>query len=744
MAGPLVSPGESLERQNEKLRKITAALMRRVEQESEAGDPSYFHTQTAMALEAQIRARTRDLEETLELLNQSNARLSAAKLEAERARADLANALEAVHEGFALFDSEDNLVMRNSRFSISLPDVRERMAPGLHFTTYVHIVAESPCLVLPEGMTRAMWAERRARAHQQRHVNFNVELTGDRWIQVSEQRTPDNGTAILQTDVTEMIRLERQERDKLLDDQSRLVRATLDHINQGVGIFDRRHRMVGWNDRLRELMQPPPRLLRMGISFEAIAAFFSTDQALRGEADPERLLEWVRRPPGRPPLKLELHRANGLILDVFCQETPQAGFVISFTDVTAERQAVAAIHLANETLEARVLARTEELSAARDEAERANASKSRFVAAASHDLLQPLNAAKLFIASLGETALDARQQAITGRIENAFESVETILGALLDISKLDAGAATTDISSFPLDRLLRPLAEEFRETAARKGLDLRVVPCSVPVESDPSYLRRILQNLVSNALRYTRTGKVLVGARREGRSLRIEVRDTGPGIPPDKTREVFQEFQRLDTSPGAPPGMGLGLAIVERACTLLGHGLTLTSIEGRGTCFAVTVPLGHAATAQDGAQEHGPGPLAADLTDMMALIVENDAEIRVAMMTMLENWGVSPFDAANAEEALAAVTDLGLAPDVILADYHLDNDETGLDVILALRACYGHVPAVLITADRSEELRALATGTNTLLLHKPLQPQTLRSILAWIQASRLAVEAAAG
>ncbi len=733
--GPLLTGRESPERQTEKLTRIITALMRRVEQETDAGGASYFHFQTAIALEDQVRARTRDLETTLELLNLSNARLTAAKQEAERARADLANALEAVQEGFALFDPDDNLVLRNSRFCVALPDVVDRLEPGMSFAEYVRVVSESDSLVLSDGMTRPAWATRRIRAHLRRHVNFTVQFTGDRWIQVSEQRTPDHGTAILQTDVTEMIRLERQERDKLLDDQSRMVRATLDHINQGVGIFDAARRLVGWNERLRELMQPPARLLRAGTSFEGIADAFRADQVMSGAGEPQRLLAWVARDAGRAPLGLELRRSDGTILDVFCQETPDGGFVISFTDVTAEREAIAAMHRANETLEARVCERTAELSIARDEAERANASKSRFVAAASHDLLQPLNAAKLFIASLAETPLDTGQRAITARIQSAFESVESILGALLDISRLDAGVAATEVSTFPLERLLAPLRDEFGAIARGKGLEFRVIGTRAMVTSDPSYLRRILQNLVSNALRYTRQGKVLVGVRHAGGRLRIEVHDTGPGIPADKTREVFREFQRLGGA-GDAPGMGLGLTIVERACELLGHGLTLSSREGHGTCFTVTVPRGHAAPPRTETPEGRPLERVGDLTDMIALVVENDAEVRLGMVSMLENWGMSPFEAQRLDDALALVAEIGLPPDVILADQHLDRGETGLAIIAGLRRRHGAVPAVLITADRSAAVCAAAASQGVFLLHKPLQPQSLRAILGWVRATR--------
>ena len=254
---------------------------------------------------------------------------------------------------------------------------------------------------------------------------------------------------------------------------------------------------------------------------------------------------------------------------------------MSFTDVSAERAAVKAISEVNETLENRVAARTLELEDALGEAERANASKSRFVAAASHDLLQPLSAAKLYIGGLqSEIAPPALRERLT-KAGNALVSVERILEALLDISKLDAGLAALDISTIHLGDMLSQLEDEIRPVAQQNGLDLRVVPTASMVRSDTTYLRRILQNLAWNAIRYTETGKVLIGVRRRRGLVRIQVCDSGPGIPEDQHEKVFAEFHRLNASASPSDGMGLGLAIVERACRLLQHPLHLRSVVGR-------------------------------------------------------------------------------------------------------------------------------------------------------------------
>ncbi|MFT3972374.1 MAG: PAS-domain containing protein [Amaricoccus sp.] len=734
LAASLLAPEDSLETRNAKLLKMTSVLMARVERSTEDSGAAFAHFQRALMLEDQVRDRTRDLERTLDQLNQSNARLSQAMREAEGARADLYDALELVREGFALFDQDDRLVMSNSRFCELLPDLPPRLEPGLRFIGYVALVARSPHLALQPGRTRFGWLKERLRHHRLQSVTFNVQTTTDRWIQVSEQRTPGGGTAILQTDITELIQLERQERDKLLDEQARLIRATLDHVGQGIAIFDAGNRLVGWNERLRQLFMPPMRLLRVGTGFAGLAEHLRA--ALRAEdaAAFARLVAWVNTPDGRPPLDLQITTRNGIRLDAFGQEMPDRGFVVSFTDVTAEREARLALLAANEGLEQRVRERTVALESALSQAERANASKSRFVAAVSHDLLQPLSAAKLFLAALDSAASPDEVALTVSRARSAFESVESILGALLDISRLDSGAAGITPATFPLDGLLTRLGDEFRELARQKRLELRVVPSSLVVRSDASYLRRIVQNLIANAVRYTSAGKVLVGVRRAGGAARIEIWDTGPGIPAADREAVFHEFHRLANGHTAG-GMGLGLAIVERACALLDHPLELISEEGRGTGFRITVPLaGERPARSDG---HVPETLLPqDVEGVVAMVVENDASVRTALVGLLETWGVSALDAASPSEALGLLADLGIAPDVIVADYHLDNGRNGLEVIAALRAQYGVIPAILVTADRSRRLADRCGALGIPLLNKPVEPARLRALLARCHPAR--------
>ena len=730
-ATSLIDPNDPPDRQTEKLLKIASALMRRVEEGSESTGAAYAQFQRAALLEEEVRARTRDLEQAMELLNTSNAMLAEATREAELARTNLANAIETVQEGFALFDAHERLVLCNSRFGMHMPDIRDRLQPGLSFQGYVRLVSESQHLSLPEGETPDRWRIRRMERHRDDHVIFNVRMIWNRWVQVSEHRTADGGTVILQTDVTDIMRVERQERERLLDDQARLIRATLDHMDQGVCIFDAKGRLAGWNRRLAELLHVPIRRLHLSTEAVRLLEWVEEQFDFSGGLTAATVASWIAARSGRDPLTFEIRRGPE-VLNVFGQEMPDGGFVISFTDVSAERAAVAAIREANETLEARVAARTLELRAALAEAERANASKSRFVAAASHDLLQPLSAAKLYLSSIAADEGDPETSEILSKTGRALQSVESILDALLDISKLDSGLATVHVGPTPLGAILARLEEELGPVARRKGLELRIVPCSAVTASDSTYLRRILQNLISNAVRYTRNGKVLVGVRRRGDGIRVEVWDTGPGIPEDKRQVIFGEFQRLEAAASPSEGMGLGLAIVERACALLDHRLTLVSEVGRGSGFLVDLPLADA--CQDDldhpstAQPEGPDRLAGRL----ALLVENDADFRQALTILLEKWGADVIAVASRDEALSLLAEVGLVPDLVIADFQLDDGLRGTEAIATLRAEYGPLPACIVTADRGPEVQLLCDALSVPVIPKPIDPGFLAGQLSQV------------
>lgn len=725
----LLNPDDTLQRQRDKLMDICAALMRRVEQAPSERSNAYAQFERAALLEAQVRQRTADLERALDLLNESNAQLAQANREIDTARSNLNEAIESVDEGFALFDAQENLVLYNSRFCQVLGDVAPHLTPGLPFAEFVEIVSQSACLDLPDGTKPEHWARRRMARHRDDRVVFNIALTEDRWMQVSEHRTKEGGTVILQTDVTDIMREQHRQRAQLVDDQARMLRATLDHLAQGVCIFDKDACLVGWNRKLERMIQLPVPGPRVGMAFVRILDLLRGQMTFAAGKGRAWLETWSLNTEGRAPITFELNDDGEQIFNVFAQEMPDEGFVISFTDVTNERRSAEALRELNRTLEQRVAERTEELGAALDTAKRANETKTRFVAAASHDLLQPLSAAKLYLASLQDLELDGAARGISEKAESALTSVEGIIEALLDISKLDAGNTVFDIQPFALGPVLTSLSSEMAPAAAAKGLRLSIIPSSVSVVSDPVFFRRILQNLITNAIRYTDHGRIVVGVRRRrDGTVRIEVHDTGRGIKEEDHERIFQEFARLEPSHSGANGLGLGLAIVERACASLGHQLDLASTFGTGSCFSVTADVHRGRAPPDEAHTQESGAFDV-LAGKMLLLVENDEPLAHAMALKFEGWGAHVIHAQSAETALDLLAEIDLVPDLMLLDFQLSAGLNGLDLCRVLRGRYGVVPTLMISANRSPELRLGCELLGVPLLTKPLDPAALREAL---------------
>ena len=728
----LTNPADDLERQNAKLRRIAEALMNRVEQSPDHSGIAYAQFERAALLEAEVRQRTRELERTLDLLQTSNRRLAEAMSEAEAARSNLAQAIETVEEGFALFDAGDRLVLSNSRFCRELSDVAAVLKPGLPFAEYVARVAASRHLSLPEGESSEEWRDRRMRRHDDRRTTFNVSLSLDRWIQVSEHRTQAGGTVILQTDVTQIVRRERRARERLIHRQARMTRATLDHLAQGVCTFDRDGRLMGWNAQMEALLDGPVDGPLVGMPFTDLLDRLGDSFALTGTVDRAELESWALRRSRRPALDFEVAMAGRGTFIVSAQEMPDRGFVVSFTDVTRERAAAGALRDLAETLERRVAARTEELGEALEEARRANASKTRFMAAASHDLLQPLSAAKLFVSALEDRAEDEAMRGIAGKAVASLASVEAIIEGLLDISKLDSGRASLSVEDASLSAVLDSLRLEMTPLAAARGVDLRVVRSGLTVRSDTVFLRRMVQNLITNAIRYGGGGRVLVGVRRSGGTARIEVWDRGPGIAPEDRGLIFQEFRQLGPPGPGRDGLGLGLAIVERACAMLGHDLALRSEVGRGSCFSIAAPVVEGAGL--GTTGQGIAPPRPDLGGMVVFLIEDDAAVAAAVEVMIESWGGEVIHAPSGATALPLLEELGIVPDAFLVDYQLGGGEgpgeDGLQVIATLRAELGAVPVRLVSANRSVELTRRARGARVEILPKPLDREALAAFLA--------------
>lgn len=732
MSDNLVNPQDSLERQNEKLLTIAAALMRRIEQGTQNTGLAYAQFQRAVMLEEEVRSRTSDLERTLELLNVSNAQLAQANAETEAARSNLANAIETVQEGFALFDPQDRLVMCNRRFGKHLKDVYQHFKPGLSYADYVTMVSISPYLKLPEKRTPEQWAEQRMMRHKDDHVMFNARMSDRRWLQISEHRTADGGTVVLQTDVTEMVRLERRERDRLLDDQARLIRATLEHLNQGICIFDSENRLVVWNYKVGDLLSIPVGRFHIGTPFDTLLKQLKREFFFADEAAVERIESWIEQPNRTISLSFEFRTKGNRDLTAFAQHMPDNGFVISFTDVTVERAAVQALSEANETLERRVAERTLELEDALGEAERANASKTRFVAAASHDLLQPLSAAKLYISSLENAPMAEELQNRLTKANNALQSVENIIAALLDISKLDSGKVAVNITDVSLGRLLSQLKDEFDPIARKKGLKLVFVPTDVVVRGDTAFLRRIVQNLVSNAIRYTDFGGVLVGLRHHKDTVSLEVWDTGLGIPEDQQERIFDEFHRLNTSNTRVSGMGLGLAIVDRACRLLEYPLQLQSTLHKGSKFTITLPRSTRPNKVERQSQVFKTDRTTNIQGAIVLLIENELDLRNAIAVTIENWGAGVFSCASEAEAITLLEEVDIIPDIIVTDHQLDDGLFGTDAISNLKKRFGPIPSCLITANPSKDLMKNCEDIGIDLFSKPL---VLPELLRFLQQS---------
>jgi signal transduction histidine kinase/ActR/RegA family two-component response regulator len=433
---------------------------------------------------------------------------------------------------------------------------------------------------------------------------------------------------------------------------------------------------------------------------------------------------------------------------------PDGGLVTTFTDITPSVKAAEALERANATLERRVRERTGELTRlnaelerAKAEADEANVSKTRFVAAASHDILQPLNAARLYVTSLIERQRQNNRAGedadLVGNIDASLDAVEEIFTALLDISRLDTGAMKPEIANFRIDELLQRLDVEFAPLAREKGLELVFMPCSQSVRSDRRLLRRLLQNLISNAIKYTPAGRVLVGCRRRGEQLRVEVYDTGIGIPHSKRRAVFKEFHRLDQGARVARGVGLGLSIVERIARVLDCEVTLKSNAGRGSRFSIAVPRAKTVAAATKLRAL-PRLDVGRLDGTVVLCIDNERAILDGMETLLGGWGCRILKAADLAEALAAVNASGLEPDGLLVDYHLDGGN-GVGAIAELRRRLGRqnghdLPAIVITADRSLHVREEVRTEGAHLLNKPIKPASLRALITQWRVQRIAAE----
>jgi two-component system, sensor histidine kinase len=513
--------------------------------------------------------------------------------------------------------------------------------------------------------------------------------------------------------------------------RTRLFEA-IESVNEGFALFDSSDRLVLCN---RKYLSYWPRVadrIQAGIRFSELVAMVASAGAV---CDPPPDL-WLReRMEHRHDMRGVFinQLADGRWIQVNERRTRDGGVVGVYTDITDIKEDEARRRESEQAEKTALMLLNDQLQQAKAQADQANLSKTRFIAAASHDLLQPLNAARLFVSALSDLELPGASGELVENVDLALASVEDLLSALLDISKLDAGAVTPEVTDFPLRGVLLPLATEYAAIAAERGIRLRVVASGAVVRSDMRLLRRIVQNFLSNALRYVQGGRVVVGCRRCADGLRIEVWDNGPGIPADKLTEIFQEFRRLDTpvTNGRDRGIGLGLAIVERVARMLDHPITVRSTVGKGAVFAVTVPRGAERRAARPLCAPAPRPLTDRLAGTSVLVLDNEPAVVAGMEALLRGWSCHVVSAMTGDQALSRLEAMERPPDLLIADYHLDNGALGVNEVTRLRAACGcRVPAILITANRTPELADEAKAADCLVLNKPVKPAQLRAVMS--------------
>jgi PAS domain S-box-containing protein len=588
-----------------------------------------------------------------------------------------------------------------------------------------------------ESLARRIVGERHARrafAEQAQLMGRELQPTAsaDRsWVQFTERLLAAAiGAASARLVLTSVLRgsgMDLSEVMALLDEAGQELRfnreilsTTLENISAGVSVVDPEMRLVAWNRRYQQMFGYPEGMLYVGRPVADLIRYNADRGELgEGKADDQirRRIEYMRA--GSPHL-FERVLSDGTVIEMRGQALPNGGYVTSYNDVTDFKRVELALLEVNETLEQRVAERTRE-------AEEAQQSRTRFLAAISHDVLQPLNAARLFAAALRDNEDAQEQRHLAERVDASLRAAEELLDGLLDVSRLDTGSLKAEISNFDAAELMRELAAQYAPVAAGRNLRLCVHARHCFVRSDRRLLRRVLQNFLANALRYTRQGGIVLGMRLHADTVSLQVWDTGPGIPEQHMRQIYDEFQRYQQPfDWGERGMGLGLSICQRISRLLEHSLDARSRAGRGSMFSIIVPI-----APNAAIEPPPPPVAADsLAGLRVLCVDNDHEILDGMRALLGRWQAEVIPATTVDQALALAR--ARAPDVMLVDYHLHDRMDGLSALNALRDAVAPrpLPGALLTADGRDELKRRARECGYRLLTKPIKPASLRAFLA--------------
>ncbi len=733
----MINPDDPLEVRVEKQAKIIEALMRRAGRQKDVGPSAYRAFQSAIELQQKMAAQSLELESV--------------RYERELTRKTLAEALSSMEGGLAFF-SHGTLNICNDLFKGLLPDISEHIVPGLSLARYFDLMSSSEYLVSTDRKLFTMRGALESDQNEGSVVSLVAEVTKDRWYQMSTQQTSPENTVLLLTEITALVRHNRREKEHLIDRQADYLQAVFQNMSSGVCTFSASGELMMQNGQFRSILGVPLSVLQPGTPLQELLDFMRSKSLITDNA----LLQmdaWRDELTKKGAVTTRVSHGAARVLDVQANLLPDGGFLVELKDVTLEVRST-------EILENRVMERTaeltrananlteqydekarveEELRVAKERAEAAVSSKTRFLAAASHDLLQPINAAKLLISSLQETTRETRFRPMVERLEGAFASAEYLLHSLLDISRLEsADLDTVTTTNVSLEGFMLGIKADQMMLAAQKSVQLHVVPCSLVVRSDPVYLLRSIQNLVVNAIQYTDPGgRVLLGCRRTGDTVVLEVWDTGIGINIKDQSRIFDEFTRAENVP-LGSGVGLGLSVVDRACRLLGHKLSVRSKPGVGSVFSIEMEVVKGAPSMPILQ--GPIEDTADAAlDYIVMVIENDVDVLYGVTQRLELWGASVLAARTTAEALEFIDDLGMPPDIILADYQLDAGETGVQATLDLRAKTGTaIPAILITADRSETVRRLGAQHDMSVMTKPAELSRLRRLVDWKVRGRAA------
>ena len=531
------------------------------------------------------------------------------------------------------------------------------------------------------------------------------------------------------------------EANKLFHFNRELLQAGVENIEQGISVIDADMRLVAWNKRYIELLGYPKNLVNVGkpvaelIRYNAERGIIaSKNKTYTNEKEDDfitRRLDHMRQGNSH---HFQREMPSGIVLEIRGQAMPGGGFVSTFSDITNHIEAAKTLQQANDHLEQRVTERTLELTKAKAEAEAANTSKTKFLAAASHDLMQPFNALSLFTNMLNKKVQGSELAELATNIQHSLSAAESLLADLVEISRLDNSSEKIDIHCFSIDDLLMPLSKEFSLLSKQENLQFSYVKSSCVVETDLRLLRRIVQNFLSNALNYcpqkNRQGKVLLGVKHQQDKIVIEVWDNGPGIQLADQQTIFKEFERLAQTQDKS-GLGLGLAICDRIAKLLNVDISVKSILGKGTCFRVILPRSKMKLVpKETPAVNALSKVANEFTGLPILLIDNEAIILKAIQSQLQEWGCHVLAAKDEQSLISLLKEEAFSPKIIISDYHLDNDQNGVDLIqktLAKKAW--QVPCIICSADPSEQVREHTNSAKFYFMRKPIKALALKKLM---------------